>query len=122
MMPLIASSLTVTISDPSRSILKTKASHPTPRFICSRKQMKNGTKTTYEYDGAGRLISKKKGTKSELPIRSLGRTPHAQSISLIKARHASLVRIYDLLDRVIEERVEDDRRSNLSKRKNAPMI
>lgn len=66
-----------------------------------------GKKTSYTYDGAGRLASiKKENQKIDFSYDSLGRT---QSVKKWKSAQDFTLEVkeYDLLDRVIEERTED---------------
>lgn len=66
-----------------------------------------GNLTTFDYDGAGRLICKTKGTlKTLFEYDTLGRV-YKETNLLENNDCISTTKLYDLLDRVIEERVEN---------------
>ncbi len=66
----------------------------------------NGHVTSYAYDGAGRLISKEKeGQRTEYLYDTLGRLQEARHI--IGGSYLATVQLFDNLDRVIEETVQD---------------
>lgn len=66
-----------------------------------------GTLSTFDYDDAGRLICKKKGEiETRFEYDSSGRIH--KEISLLPNKDSiTLVKLYDRLDRVIEERIEN---------------
>ncbi len=67
----------------------------------------NGIQTHYEYDAAGRLIETLKGTeRTQLAYDSLGRQHKTTQWADEKTARIT-TRTYDNLDRVIEERIED---------------
>ncbi len=74
-----------------------------------------GDKTTYSYDQAGRLLTVGKGNqKIEFIYDALGRT---QGIKKWKSSKSFTLQVkeYDLLNRVIEERIEDSKNQILAK-------
>lgn len=73
-----------------------------------------GNVTTYNYDGAGRLVETLKGQRKTVYVYdSLGRIAETQEHD----DHTIIinVKVYDLLNRVIEERIEDQDRQLFSK-------
>lgn len=68
-----------------------------------------GNSILYTYDGAGRLISTKQGDRLEQNVYdSLGRLSEVRTWYGSKNdEYKALIKIYDLLDRVVEERVEN---------------
>jgi len=76
-----------------------------------------GEEINYAYDGYGRLVSQEKGDqKVDYIYDSLGRI---YGIKKWKSSNSFTLEIkeYDLLDRIIEERIEDENRKVLFKRK-----
>ena len=67
-----------------------------------------GIKTEYRYDNAGRLIeSKKAGRVTTYVYDVLGRTSEVREH--FNGGYIAKIKDYDFLDRVIEERTEDDK-------------
>jgi RHS repeat-associated protein len=97
---------TTIISDPQGNVLKTKsASYSTFHLLTETDE--EGITTTYEYDGAGRRIAIRKGNcLTQYQYDALGRL--IKTIDHIDEKETCVTcKVYDLLDRVIEERIED---------------
>jgi RHS repeat-associated protein len=86
-------------------------------FQMTSKQDERGGKTTYSYDGAGRLatLSKEK-QKVEFIYDALGRT---QGVKKWKSSNTFTLEVkeYDLLNRVIEQQIQDSQGHTLAKKK-----
>jgi RHS repeat-associated protein len=105
--------LTTTLSDSQGNILKTKSSSYSA-FNQLSETDEEGVVTTYEYDGAGRLVAKRKGSHStQYQYDSLGRT--IKTIDNVNGTSRVTCKIYDYLNRVIEERIEDEREQVFNK-------
>ncbi len=94
------------ITDLQGNLLKTKfASYSTFNLLAETDE--EGITTTYEYDGVGRRVAMRKGNHlTQYQYDSLGRI--VKTIDFIDGSDARVTcKVYDLLDRVIEERSED---------------
>jgi len=90
------------ILDAQGEVKKTSATYSSFQLISETDE--NGTITTYEYDGAGRRISKKKGDHfTQYQYDALSRI--VKTIDCLDADARITCKVYDLLDRVIEESI-----------------
>lgn len=86
-------------------------------FHLTSEQDDRGNKTTYTYDGAGRLATLSKGDqKVEFSYDALGRT---QGVKKWKSSNAFTLEVkeYDLLNRVMEQQTQDSQGHTLARNK-----